>query len=315
MVKSMERYTIENIKKVLQQPEYVGWEIQRLLFDYRFGNEAVDVMVEDWDTLILLDACRHDYFKSQSQISGELTSIISNGGRSWEFMKENFVGREFHDTVYITANPHTEKLDGSMFHAVEPLYIDEWNEEHETVLPDDVTEAAINAHNRYPEKRVIVHYMQPHRPYLGDTAAEIQRKHDTHGFNRNIAHSNETPDGTSFSTLVETGDVSIQKTRVAYRETLDIVLNSVSKLIQQISGKIVVSADHGEMLGERILPFTTPKFGHSHQYIRNKTLYKVPWLEIPSTNRRNVTSDEPVKFDQGDSTTVADRLTSLGYKT
>lgn len=311
----MERYTIENLKKVFGQPGYIGWEAQRLLFDYRFGGEAVDVMAEDWDNLILLDACRYDYFKSQYQMPGELTPIISHGGQSWEFMQRNFVGKKFHDTVYVTANPHTGKLDKDVFHAVEPLYIDAWSEKHETVLPDDVTEAALDAHARYPDKRIVIHFMQPHRPYLGDTAAEIQREHDTHGFNRNLAHSNETPDGTSFSTLVENGDIPIQKTRAAYRETLNIVLDSVNKLLEQISGKSVVSADHGEMLGEKILPFTTPKFGHSHQYIRNKTLYQVPWLEAPADNRRNITSDVPVGFDRGDSTTVADRLKALGYKT
>lgn len=310
----MQRYTLENIRKVLQNPEYVGWEVQRIYFDIRYRSNAIDVMNEDWDNLILLDACRYDYFDDHNTIPGDLSEIISHGGQSWEFMQGNFVGKQFHDTVYVTANPHTGKLDDDTFHAVEPLYIDIWSEEHETVLPSDVVEAALDAYREYPNKRLIIHFMQPHRPYLGDAAEDLQSRHKVGGFNRHLAHSSETPDVPSFSTLIEDGQISVDKARTAYRETLDIVLHQVRILVEQLSGKTVVSADHGEMLGERIIPFTTPKFGHSHEYIRNKTLYQVPWLEIPADERRETHGENPVKFAPGDSETVKNRLRSLGYE-
>jgi hypothetical protein len=271
-------------------------------------------MDRDWDNLVLLDACRYDYFERQNTIPGELTSVISHGGQSWEFMQGNFVGEQFHNTVYVTANPHTGKLQDDVFHAVEPLYIDEWNEKHETVLPEDVVSPALDANEKYPDKRLIVHFMQPHRPYLGQTAEEIQNEHDIYGFNRTLAHSDETPGGPSFSTLVENGEISATKARKAYSETLDIVLDGVATLLEGLSGKSVVSADHGEMLGERILSLTTPKFGHSHQYIRNETLYRVPWLEVPAEERRSVQTDEPVESDNGDSATIEGRLEALGYR-
>lgn len=310
----MERYTLENIRKVLRKPEYVGWEVQRILFDLKYSGAAIDVMNKDWDNLVLLDACRCDYFNDHNTISGDLSNVISHGGRSWEFMQGNFVGEQFHDTVYVTANPHTDKLDDDTFHAIEPLYINAWDKENETVLPEDVSQAALNAHEQYPNKRILIHFMQPHRPYLGDTAEELQNEYEIRGFNRHIAHSSETPDTTSFSMLIENGEIPIDKARTAYSETLDIVLDQVKMLVKQLSGKTVVSADHGEMLGERIIPFTTPKFGHSHEYIRNKTLYQVPWLELPADERRKVKSEDPVDFNGGNSETVEDRLQSLGYK-
>jgi len=309
-----ERYTLENIRKVLRNPEYVGWELQRILFDFKHGSDITDVMDEDWDNLILLDACRYDYFDDQNRIPGDLSNVISHGGQSWEFMQGNFVGEQLHDTVYVTANPHTGKLDDDTFHAVKPLYIDAWSEEYETVLPSDVVEVALDAHEQYPNKRLIIHFMQPHRPYLGDAVEELQNKHEIRGFNRHLAHSSETPDAPSFSTLIEEGEISVDRARTAYRETLDIVLDQVRMLVEQLSGKTVVSADHGEMLGERIIPFTTPKFGHSHEYIRNKTLYQVPWLEVPADERREINSEEPIEFEREDSETVESRLRSLGYK-
>lgn len=310
----MERYTLENLKKVLGQPGYVGWELQRILFDLRHGGDAVDVMAEDWDNLILLDACRYDYFEAQNGISGDLSRVVSHGGQSWEFMQGNFVGQQFHDTVYVTANPHTEKLQGDVFHAVEPLYLDAWNDERETVLPGDVVDAAIAAHEEYPNKRLLVHFMQPHRPYLGPTGEELQDEYRIHGFNRRVAHGGARTDQPSFSTLLERGTIPIDETRQAYRETLDIVLGHAEDLIDALSGKSVVSADHGEMLGETIIPGTRPKFGHSHKYIRNETLYTVPWLEVPTDDRRSITSDEPIEFEGGDSNTVEERLQFLGYK-
>ncbi|MDZ7731078.1 MAG: hypothetical protein U5K37_09365 [Natrialbaceae archaeon] len=92
------RYSLENFLKLAKQPEYVLWELQRLLFDLRTG-EGIDVMEQDWDNLILLDACRYDAFEAQSAIDGNLKPVLSRGGASWEFMQANFAGRELHDTV------------------------------------------------------------------------------------------------------------------------------------------------------------------------------------------------------------------------
>ena len=47
MLKLMERYTLENLKKVFEQPEYIAWEIQRLLFDSLFCRR-----------LLILASCR-----------------------------------------------------------------------------------------------------------------------------------------------------------------------------------------------------------------------------------------------------------------
>jgi hypothetical protein len=310
----MERYTLENLKKVFENPGYVGWELQRILFDLKHRGSAIDVMSEDWDNLILLDACRYDYFEDQNTIPGELSSVISHGGSSWEFMEGNFVGQQFHDTVYVTANPHTGKLDDDVFHTVEPLYVDAWSDEHGTVLPEDVVEATLSAHESYPNKRLVVHFMQPHRPYLGEIEKDLQRQYNIGGFNRYLAYTDEAPPTVSFSKLIENGEIPVEKAQSAYRETLDIVLNQIEGLVDRLPGKSVVSADHGEMLGERIMPFTSPKFGHSHQYIRNETLYRVPWLEIPTSERREVIADEPIGGDSGNSAEIQERLQALGYK-
>ena len=54
----------------------------------RYYGTGVDVVRENWDTLILLDACRFDDFESVNHIQGELSSRISQGVDSHEFIKK-----------------------------------------------------------------------------------------------------------------------------------------------------------------------------------------------------------------------------------
>jgi len=77
-------------------------------------------MGEDWDNLFILDACRYDMFADRIDLAGSLESRISLGSSSEEFMERNFVGEQFHDTVYINANPFIPRLnlDEDTFHAV-----------------------------------------------------------------------------------------------------------------------------------------------------------------------------------------------------
>jgi len=309
------RYTLENFRKLLSKPEYVLWELQRQIFDLRHGD-GEDVIVRDWDNLVLLDACRYDTFENLNHIDGELSAVVSRGGSSWEFMQGNFVGRDLHDTVYVTANPHTGKLDDDVFHAVEMLHLDRWDDEHETVLPSDVVDAAIDAHERYPNKRLIVHFMQPHRPFIGPKGQELREELQLSGFNRTLAYEDSEGDReeTAFTARVERGEISIPRIREAYRENLEVVLEHAGELVDAISGKSVVSSDHGELLGDQFTPLTRPKYGHSWEHLKNEELYVVPWLEIDSNERRTVVSDDPTGIDRGRDEEVEDRLRALGYR-
>ena len=176
-----DHYTLDNLRRALQNPVLIGretlrlasWPIHRSYGRYtnsQYDNESTDVIDEDWDNLILLDAARFDYFEDLNTISGSLRKEISRGKKSWEFIERNFIDRELHDTVYVTANPFSSDIPEGTFHYVDHLHARVWDSRIGTVQPEDVVEAAIEAHNEYPNKRLIVHYMQPHRPYLGETA-------------------------------------------------------------------------------------------------------------------------------------------------
>lgn len=313
----MRRYTLSNFLDALQDPEKFAREADRLcgkvvnpIFERLFGS-GINIMNEDWDNLILLDACRYDYFEAQVNITGNLDQVVSKGAHSWEFMQGNFVGKEYHDTVYVTANPHAEKLDDDIFYTVETV-LDSWDTELGTVLPGDVVSAAISAHTKYPKKRLLVHFMQPHKPHLGPTADSIRERIDLRGWDKYHGRSNLSTERSGINQweAVRNGHISIEELRQAYSETLDIALKHAARLIDELPGKSVISSDHGEMLGDRGI--IARRYGHPHD-IYNRQLRVVPWFTVESDLRRKITSEDPIESESLDDDIVNQRLRALGY--
>ena len=65
-----------------------------------------------------------------------------------------------------------------------------------------------------------------------------------------------------------------------YTYNLEIALGWVGKLVKELSGRIVITADHGESFGEKLHPLLPIKiYGHPRGcYI--EPLVKVPWLVL-----------------------------------
>jgi hypothetical protein len=274
----------------------------------------IDVMSEDWDNLLILDACRYDFFEETNWLDGELQPVVSPGHRSWEFMEASFLGQELHDTVYVTANPHAVKIPDGTFHAKRVL-LNRWDEEVGVVQPAEVVAAAVEAHEEFPNKQLIVHFMQPHRPHLGPTAEAYRERVDLKGLDKHIGHTDETHErsGLPFGEALKSGAISFEETRQAYRETLEIALNHVEDLLDRLDGKSVVTADHGQLLGERVLPLRARQFGHPY-HLYTPSLRVVPWFDIESDDRREIFSADPVEANvEFDEETVNSRLRDLGY--
>jgi len=282
----------------------------RPIFNYRFQRqygEGINMLEEDWDTLILLDACRYDDFARQHSFDGTLEHRISRGADSREFIKKNFIGAEAHDTVYVTANPHVHLLNENDFHAIVDEPISRWDPETRCVRPSDVTAVARRIHEEYDDKRIIVHYMQPHDPPLGPTATELRQHMSLEG-----PSSDGDTDGVRLLAAVAAGELSKEKARKAYRETLNVALDSVEDLTADIEGKIVITADHGELFGERPLPLLGDLYEH-YRHPRTQALCKVPWLVLQQGPRRQVRKEPPTGYAD-DAVNVADQLEALGYR-
>lgn len=281
--------------------KYIPIEINNSIFRLRHGS-GTQVMQEDWDTLIILDGCRYDMFAEHVPFDGQLCSRISLGSTSEEFLRQNFSNGQYHDTVYVNSNVYFPKVgldQDETFHAVVDL-LDEWDEDLEIALPETVTETAKKAHDEFPNKRIIVHYMQPHIPFITDRGQEIQERIG----NRNawVPYRNGL------------NPVSMDELWEGYNENLELVLDHVSDLLTHIDGKVVISADHGNMVGERQGPVPTKRF-YGHPWgVYTKELVKVPWFVIPAAERRSITSDQPITGDAYSEELVMNRLRSLGYR-
>jgi hypothetical protein len=307
-------YSITQLKKGVRSPRDAIMEINSIYHQrgHEFNDNGINFLDSNWDVLIILDSCRYDVFKDVNSLPGNLSSRISRGGGTFEFLKGNISGREFRDTVYVTANPqfhyHREELDGS-FHDVWNIWQHRWDDELQTVPPEQTTEAALEAIDKYPNKRLLIHYNQPHAPYIGPTGQELN------GLTGNTLERGSENSRSLLQSIAHDlrPSFTAAEHRRAYVENLDIVLSAVEPLLEERDGRTVVTADHGQLLGECVGPIPIRYHGH-RRGIHVKELVKVPWLVHESGKRPEITAEASKSYDDSiDGTKVVDRLHDLGY--
>lgn len=223
-----------------------------------FSGESKDVFERgDWDNLIILDACRYDIY---CDVVGECGKRITKASTSHEYLQENFSEGDFSDTVYVSANifftdQMMEKYIGrkDIFHEKFDTINTDWNEEIGVSLPEHVRRDAVTAENLFPEKRKIIHFLQPHRPFIRNN---LEDKGDVYK-------------------LAELGKISQEEVISAYKDNLELVMEHVEELVEEFDGRTVITADHGELLGENGL------YGHIAKSDA-KALREVPWHLVES---------------------------------
>lgn len=277
---------------------------------HNFNPNGVDIFDEDWDNLVILDACRYDTFSELSNLPGTLEKQESKASTTNEFMQANVGQRDLRDTVYVTAQPSIHVTDGvdPDFHAVIDLWQDSWDEELRTVHPETVTEAAIEANKQYPNKRMLVHYLQPHYPFIGETGRE---HFDYVGYDDPL-DSDESDEKFWDTVGTQINDVPEEIVKQAYRENLEETLPHVEEFMMAVQGKTVVTADHGEMLNDWARPIPYPLYGHPAG-MYTPELVEVPWHVFTTGDRREIEYDTAEKDREVDEKRVEERLRDLGY--
>ncbi len=305
-------YRKSQIERGIRSPVLIGREMNRLYhrraYSRESNTEGVQVFDCDWDNMIILDACRYDMFERRNTIPGTLESRISAGSSTVEFLHANVKGRDLSDTVYVTANPQLYRNQDDIdpqFHDVVQVWQDSgWDEEERTVLPETTTQYAREAAEKYPDKRLLIHYIQPHYPFIStDTDFDKQNLHDT---------NNDNPDFW-YEILTDKLSIDIGNLWNAYDQNLDHALESVSNLLDDLPGKTVVTSDHGNMLGERAFPIPVREWGHPNSVYTGE-LVKVPWLTVKNGERKTIVAEESVTdTEQVNDGVVEERLKNLGY--
>jgi hypothetical protein len=276
--------------------------------------EIQDVNGSEWDYLIVLDACRYDYFEKHYDdfLEGNLEKKRSKGTQTPEWLRKTFTSR--YNYTYIAANPYvnsynsTIEKEGEVWNPTKTFtrIIDswdiDWSDEHHTVHPSDITDTAVD---ELGSGKAIIHYLQPHRPYITSPVKEenIKGHKELKGketgeesLKRKIVDATrplwskffwKLPyrirwrikdivdlDNDDWGALgMEIGEENIKK---YYQKDLRLALEHVQRLVEELDGELIVTADHGESLGEN------NEWGHKANS-DNSFMYTVPWLEVEGT--------------------------------
>lgn len=285
-----------------------------------YSDDGVEVMAEDWDNLIVLDACRADVFEEVADIE-EFSSYerkISQASNTTPWTYKNFTGKQFGDTVYVTATGVVSKGSPNAFHDL----VEVWRDVHRDdindvaidqrthhIRPEHTARRALETSERYPNKRLVTHFMPPHSPYFtkpellfGDFSSGISTQEDM--------QSRSEPPRSVFEAL-EMEIVDRDEVEQAYRNHLELGLREANALAAELPGKTVITADHGELFGERA---RSPLKLYMHpSRLRCRELIMIPWAVIEDDERKDIVDDGARSTSGLNEENLYQHLRDLGY--
>jgi hypothetical protein len=313
------RYNRDQIFKAIKNPEKIVSEFKYLYhsskFRYKYRNErAINPLNEDWDNLFILDACRYDIFEEINPFDEKVDYRILQSSNSPEFCDAYISGNKYHDTIYVTANPFGIRVDNKSFYRKYSTIDENGNDPNVNWAPEAVYQLALESYRSNLDKRLMVHFMQPHAPYFGDKAAQLRESIKEEGYqfwawNEKLSQENKDRDDviTHLLSAAQRGVITPDELIEVYTENLEIILEYIQKLVDEVDGKTVITSDHGEMLRWKI--------GHGRE-IYTEELRKVPWLVLPDDdgNRREITAETPSGSQEVVDSEIDNQLRALGYK-
>lgn len=230
-----------------------------------------------WDTLVVLDAMRYDIFKKYNRFKGRLIKARSRAAHTypwlWETFSDKYSWLYFSAHMYVGDKIHSKRDWNGVQHfkKVIPIWEDHYDENLGTVHPYHVGKTVKKYFEENPPEKCIVHYIQPHGPWIGTPSYYVpwtKEMHEQYYVMADFLAQAERPDPKFF--------------RKAYIGNVKLVLRSLKQFIKYFPGQVVITADHGEMLGE-----------YSEEKGRNLYLHKinfplwaddlvktVPWLVV-----------------------------------
>jgi hypothetical protein len=202
--------------------------------------------------------------------------------------------RGLEGTVYVVDNGHSDLLGEDP-----PVELDEvWRYGREAdswlVDPELVTERALAHVGRRDVERVLVHYTVPHAPFR-------------HAYDRySLGTEGDERESSTVWDGLEAGAFDEREVWKDYGRNLLLGLDQVAELVDRTEGRILVTSDHGNLLGEYGL------YGHPRG-VAYPELRRVPWAWAVG---RGADGDLPAwePASEPGTATVEDNLAALGYR-
>jgi hypothetical protein len=188
-------------------------------------------------------------------------------------------------------------------YALQEVWRDAWDNDIGSIRPRPITDSAIKTAREDNPNKLIVHFMQPHHPFL--SAPYL----DSGSY---IAEGDEyrKKQSRTIWEKLEDGEVNEQVVQSEYKHNLRTVLEDVELLLNNIdSERAIITTDHGNALGEHGI------YGHQGNFPID-CLVEVPWYETSAQDERShIPSDGMEHKDTNsiDSEQIKSRLSDLGY--
>jgi len=199
-----------------------------------------------WDWLVILDACRYDFFKELWKKS-QVEARISYGSCTVEFLHKM---PPIPNSILVSGHPFPLKRKDKFTTVVDVGFDYNLN----TSPPHFITNYVRNNLKRLlVYRRRVLWFLQPHHPYIGETKLNVPIYED-------VKNRRMSPERNTIRRLINAKRRGILEK--AYRDNLILVLKELEKILPLMKGTVVITADHGEGLGKPLRPQDQPVFSH-----------------------------------------------------
>lgn len=314
----------QSLRRLVYSNESIKNNISSLLLAISAqSNFGTNIFEEEWDLLIILDACRFDALQAlitEEQLFNNVVRRRSVGSATLEWAAKTFIERyseEIAETALISGNGTVSLAlkDNPQYWAGTPerrSWIDSlttWdtvNSEdfflHDKVweygyrdpytgniMPECITDRTISVARNSNPSRIIAHYLPPHAPYRSEA---IRENRELFTYERNPWENLQS--GMSRDVVWE-----------SYINEIRWGLTNIEVLLENIDAeKVVITADHGEAFGE---------YGvYAHPAgIPLRQLRNVPW--VVTTAADHGTYSPSLDIGKQLDIKTQERLRRLGY--
>lgn len=270
-----------------------------------------NLLDEEWDYLLILDAARLDLFLQSidviaPELRNDVREITSLASTTIEWGYRTFDGRDTSKYGYITATPMYRRFEEYLDHPLQfnplvDLSESDYFREYGTVPPHVVSDSFIEHVDSDSGTPYIVHYLQPHIPFI---SPEVDHP--------KIPAFVTSPSDRSAWELLEDGEISEKAVREAYLANHRYILQEILWLVGELppNKNVLISSDHGNSLG-----------GWHGYYGHGPGMYLSALVDVPALTLKTGTGycsrpEKPEKLTHESSNmdSISDRLMALGYK-
>lgn len=256
--------------------------------------------------LLVFDAGRYDYMAPllRDRYRGEVRRTFSAARDTFEWISTTWRG-DYDDVTYLSGMvPVSDEIPdfdledfrrlyggvnpGDSIGEIVKLWETHWDTGIGTVTPEAITDAALEYADR---DKLVVHFNQPHSPFIGTPALFGHRN------NRSATPKRGRPNDEPIWHRVRAGEVSDAYLRMAYWGNAARAIDAVDPLVRERE-TVIATADHGEALGEYGM--------YTHDRAPHPKRREVPWQVITGVRDRD--------YSAADTETLDEKLQALGYR-